>query len=120
MTVTQGSAAACILRAIATLPGPGLATRAEGGQAPREQIVAACQGAGFLKGAAGGGNGLWVDCVKPIVEGTTPAHQTSGPLPQVDPASVDRRSLVPLLSGQEVAPWRRRRARKSPHPGRPP
>ena len=104
--MTQGSAAACIIRAIAILLGPGLMTRAEAGQAPCEQIVAAWQGAGFLKGAAGGGNGPWVDCVKPIVEGTRPAHQTSRPLPQVDPASVDGRSLVPLLSGQEVAPWR--------------
>ncbi|HEX7273510.1 MAG TPA: sulfatase [Casimicrobiaceae bacterium] len=51
------------------------------------QIAAACRDAGFAKGAAATGAGLEVDCVRPIVEGSTARH-AGKPLPQVDPQVV--------------------------------
>jgi N-acetylglucosamine-6-sulfatase len=49
------------------------------------QIRAACQGAGFVQGDAKAGNGLQLDCVAPIMQGTAQARKVSRPLPQVDP-----------------------------------
>ena len=51
---------------------------------PCAQITAACRNAGFVQGAAKAGNGLQLDCIAPIMQGTAQAHKGSNPLPQVD------------------------------------
>jgi N-acetylglucosamine-6-sulfatase len=61
------------------------AARAQPGQPPCAQIRAACHGAGFVPGAATGGNGLWVDCINPIMEGRAQRSTATKLLPQVDP-----------------------------------
>jgi len=53
-------------------------------QGPCAQIIAACEGAGFVQGGAKSGNGLQVDCVQPIMQGRAAAHKASKPLPEVD------------------------------------
>ncbi len=62
--------------AAATLPvNPPLAGDAPtpiGGN-PCQQITAACQRAGFVQGGAQNGNGLIVNCVRPILTGSPPA-----------------------------------------------
>jgi len=61
---------------------------AQAAEGPCEQITAACQAAGFVRGEARSGNGLEVDCVAPIIAGTaTPARATK-PLPAIDPQVV--------------------------------
>src|SRR5262249_54273777 len=55
---------------------------------PCAQITAACREAGFVQGAARGGNGLQVDCVAPIMQGTAQERRGSRPLPQIDPQIV--------------------------------
>jgi len=53
-----------------------------------EQIKTACESAGFVKGQAKEGNGLWRDCVDPIMRGTTQPKKAGKPLPQVDATAV--------------------------------
>jgi hypothetical protein len=58
-------------------------------QGPCEQIMAACQQAGFVQGGAKTGVGLQVDCVRPIMQGGTfQRPKASKALPQVDPQIV--------------------------------
>jgi hypothetical protein len=61
-------------------------------QAPRQgpcaQVVAACEQAGFERGAAKLGNGIQVDCVRPIMQGGVQPRRATKPLPQVGPELV--------------------------------
>jgi hypothetical protein len=68
-------------------PGPS-ATQPPAPQGPCQQIMAACQQAGFVRGGAKTGAGLAVDCVRPIVQGTAQRPKASKALPQVDPQIV--------------------------------
>jgi N-acetylglucosamine-6-sulfatase len=58
------------------------------GQSSCRQIRSACADAGFVAGGASGGNGLFVDCVLPIMQGKAQRPKASKPLPQVDPQMV--------------------------------
>lgn len=49
-----------------------------------EQIVAACEGAGFVRGAAAAGNGLMRDCLEPILQGGAQPQRANKALPEVD------------------------------------
>src|SRR5262249_31730107 len=57
--------------------------------APRQpaciEIMASCEQAGFVRGDAKAGDGLFIDCVIPIVRGTPQRPRASKPLPQIDP-----------------------------------
>jgi Ricin-type beta-trefoil lectin domain-like/Chaperone of endosialidase len=53
-----------------------------------DQIRAACEKAGFAYGAVKSGNGLWVDCIRPIMQGKSQPADASRPLPPVDPQIV--------------------------------
>jgi len=59
-----------------------------GGGNPCRQIRAACEQAGFKQGAVKEGNGLIVDCIRPLVQGTPPRPNALA-LPQVDPQLVE-------------------------------
>lgn len=50
---------------------------------PCEQIVQACESAGFVKGDAKKGYGLYKDCADPIVRGTGQPANADKPLPEV-------------------------------------
>jgi len=70
---------------VAVLGGTVLvAIRPAWGLDPCEQIVAACKGAGFVRGGAAAGNGIVPDCVAPIVQGIAPRRVGGRPLPQID------------------------------------
>lgn len=51
---------------------------------PCEQILKACEDAGFVKGEAKKGYGLWLDCVDPIMQGKTTVQGATKPLPSVN------------------------------------
>jgi len=51
---------------------------------PCKQIAQACQQAGFVKGDFKKGDGLWRDCVDPIMQGQTNVPGATKPLPTVD------------------------------------
>jgi N-acetylglucosamine-6-sulfatase len=73
---------ACILFATIPAVGTAQARRAQGACA---QITAACRDAGFVPGAAKSGNGLQVDCIQPILQGTAAPRRASKLLPKIDP-----------------------------------
>lgn len=64
------------------------ANRMNGVPGPCKEIAVACQAAGFSKGDWRKGDGLWRDCVNPIIQGATNAPGISKPLPKVDPGVV--------------------------------
>jgi hypothetical protein len=53
-------------------------------QKPCAQIRAACEQAGFVRGGASAGNGLQVDCLRPLIAGTSQRPKANKPLPKVD------------------------------------
>jgi class 3 adenylate cyclase len=56
--------------------------------APCVQIRVACEQAGFVQGAARDGNGIQIDCIRPIMLGTRRPLSASKPLPPIDPQVV--------------------------------
>ena len=75
----------CMLGVGLTIPFTAAVARDPG---PCEQITAACESAGFVRGAGPEGAGLRVDCINPIIQGTPQPPRASKPLPQVDPQLV--------------------------------
>jgi hypothetical protein len=75
-------------------------------QAPRRgacgQIVAACQQAGFERGGAKAGNGIAVDCIRPIMQGTAQRRRAAKPLPRVAPELVTACSAANPNFGQRT------------------
>ena len=61
------------------------APKAEG---PCKKIEDACLGAGFIKGEAKEGKGLWVDCIDPIMQGSTQPAKAVMKLPAVAAADI--------------------------------
>jgi hypothetical protein len=51
---------------------------------PCQEILKACEDAGFVKGEAKKGYGLWLDCVDPIVQGKSTVPGATKALPSVD------------------------------------
>src|SRR5215470_8752531 len=52
-------------------------------QGPCAEISAACERAGFVQGGAKAGNGLQVDCIVPVMQGTFQRPKAGRPLPRV-------------------------------------
>jgi hypothetical protein len=75
-------------------------------QAPRRgacgQIIAACQQAGFERGGAKAGNGIQIDCIRPIMQGTAQRRRAAKPLPQVAPELVAACSAATPNFGQRT------------------
>jgi hypothetical protein len=57
-------------------------------EGPCKEIKEACEKAGFVKGEAKQGTGLWVDCIDPIMQGVAQPASAKKPLPKVNPALV--------------------------------
>ena len=75
------------------------------GEAPGscQQIAKACQQAGFVKGDWKKGDGLWRDCVDPIMQGQTSVPGATKPLPSVDAGLVaDCKAKHPKFGGGKV------------------
>jgi hypothetical protein len=68
-----------------------------------QQIAEACRSAGFIKGDWKKGDGLWRDCVNPIVQGKTSVPGATKPLPAVDGKLVaDCKAKHPKFGGGKV------------------
>jgi hypothetical protein len=52
------------------------------------EIRASCKQAGFMRGHAKTGEGIFVDCIAPIMRGTSQPRRASKPLPQINPQLV--------------------------------
>ncbi len=60
----------------------------EGHEGPCKQIKESCEHAGFIKGEAKEGKGLWMDCIQPIMTGT-PNPKSKMALPAIDPKIIE-------------------------------
>jgi hypothetical protein len=67
---------------------PLVAQSARAAPGPCDQIISACSSAGFVKGDARAGFGLWVDCIIPIMHGAQQPPKADKPLPAVPPELV--------------------------------
>lgn len=56
---------------------------------PCAAIRQVCQQAGFVRDGVGAGDGLIVDCIRPIMMGAAQRQRATKPLPAVDPALVE-------------------------------
>src|SRR6202045_4483119 len=94
---------------------------------PCAAIRQVCLNAGFVMNGARAGEGLIVDCVRPIMQGTPQPARASKPLPAVDPALVEacraqnpgfgmRNAQAPQAAPQRNAPGQPPQAA----PGQPP
>ena len=61
----------------------GFAEEKHENEGPCKEIKEACEKAGFVKGKAKEGYGLWVDCIDPIMKGTPQPSKAKKPLPAV-------------------------------------
>jgi arylsulfatase A-like enzyme len=89
--------------------------------APREegpcgQVVAACERAGFARGAARAGNGLQVDCVNPILQGEAQPPRARKPLPPINPQVVEACRASNPAFGQPKSPLPEPVAQPAPAP----
>ncbi len=113
--------ALCVLLAVglapplAALAAKGAAKQAAKQEGPCGDVTAACERAGFARGA-GGGAGLRVDCVNPIMQGTSQPKKASKPLPQVDPQVVAACKSSNPAFGQGKAPPVQPVAQPAPQP----
>jgi len=55
---------------------------------PCLQVVAACRKAGFIQGGARTGEGIQVDCIRPLMLATAQPRNATKPLPQIAPQIV--------------------------------
>ena len=72
--------AACVM----VIAASGFAADAPDKEGPCKEIKEACEKAGFVKGDAKQGFGLWVDCIDPIMRGSMQPAAAKKPLPPVD------------------------------------
>ena len=70
-----------------TVPAPG-STGTSANTRPCAQITKACTDAGFQNRGANKGDGVFYDCVIPIIEGTPQPSEATLPLPQINAAIV--------------------------------
>lgn len=80
-----------------------IATQADAKGKACQQIRAACTKAGFVEGAGPQGNGLMVNCVSPILNGTSQPRNATKSLPSVDPQLVtDCKFENPKFAGPDA------------------
>jgi hypothetical protein len=70
---------------------------------PCQKVADACKSAGFVKGDWKKGDGLWRDCVDPIMQGQTTVPGGTKPLPAVDAGLVSAcKAKHPKYGGGKV------------------
>jgi len=70
---------------------------------PCRAVEQACKNAGFIQGDWKKGDGLWRDCVDPIMQGQTNVPGATKPLPSVDAKAVaDCKSARPKFGSGKV------------------
>ncbi len=89
---------------LAALAAKGAAKQAAKEEGPCGEVTAACERAGFARGAARAGGGLQVDCVNPIMQGTSQPKRVGKPLPQINPQVVAACKTSNPAFGQGNAP----------------
>ena len=74
-----------------------------GAPGPCKQVEQACKNAGFIPGDWKKGDGLWRDCVDPLMQGQTNVPGATKPLPSVDAKAIaDCKAQHPKFGGGKV------------------
>ena len=91
-----------------------IAVQAAPRQRPCAEIRAACEQAGFVQGGSQTGDGLFVDCIVPILKGRPQPRRATKPLPEIDLQLVaackaqnpnfGQRSASPVPTGDSASP----------------
>jgi hypothetical protein len=91
-----------------------IAVQAAPRQRPCAEIRAACEQAGFVQGGSQTGDGLFVDCIMPILKGRPQPRRATKPLPEIDLQLVaackaqnpnfGQRSASPVPTGDSASP----------------
>ena len=81
-----------------------LGGRQGGGTGPCAQLKTVCEQAGFQEGAAGTGNGVWMDCIIPILRASAQRPQASKPLPKADAKIVAACKTIMKNIGPSLGP----------------
>jgi hypothetical protein len=68
------------------------------------EIMASCEQAGFVRGDAKAGDGLFIDCVLPIVRGTPQRRRASKPLPEIELRATCRASIPTKRNPVQASP----------------
>jgi hypothetical protein len=72
-----------------------------------KRIEEACLKAGFIQGAVKKGDGLWADCIDPIMHGMTTVPGATKPLPEIEKVNelvAHCRARAPKWGEGEVGP----------------
>jgi len=72
-----------VLLWLASLAASASAEEKHEQEGPCKAVKEACEKAGFVKGQAKEGTGLWVDCIEPIMKGSAQPAEAKKPLPKV-------------------------------------
>jgi hypothetical protein len=81
----------CIAALAALLAGSGMASAQQGQGLPRPcaALRQVCVQAGFVPQGARAGEGLVIDCIRPLMQGIPQPRRATKPLPAVDPQLVE-------------------------------
>jgi len=79
----------CIAALAALLTGCGTASAQQGLPRPCAALRTVCMQAGFVPQGARVGEGLVVDCIRPLMQGIPQPRRATKPLPAVDPQLVE-------------------------------
>src|SRR5262245_52673855 len=87
MTMLKAQMRIVVICQVMLALGGATAAHAQGA-GPCREIVAACREAGFVQGGARTGDGIQVDCIRPIMQGSAQPRRAAKPLPQIAPQVV--------------------------------
>ena len=98
----------CIAALAALLAGCGTASAQQGLPRPCAALRTVCMQAGFVPQGARAGEGLVVDCIRPLMQGIPQPARATKPLPAVDPQLVEAcRAQNPSFGMANAAQQRR-------------
>lgn len=92
-----------IVLALCPVLAAAQAKKGEHAPSPCKQIEQACKNAGFIQGDWKKGDGLWRDCVDPIMQGQSNVPGATKPLPAVSSGAIaECKAQHPKFGGGKV------------------
>lgn len=110
----------CIAALAMLLAGSGTATAQQGLSRPCAALRTVCVQAGFVPQGARAGEGLLVDCIRPLMQGIAQPRRATKPLPAVDPQLVEACRAQNPNFGMANAAQQQRGPQQPPQGGQPP
>ena len=108
------------LAALLGVCGAAAAQQGQGLPRPCAALRQVCVQAGFVPQGARAGEGLVIDCIRPIMQGIPQPHRATKPLPAVDPQLVEACRAQNPNFGMPNAAAQQQRAQQPPGQTMPP